>query len=250
MSNAKCREQRRQIQLGSTGQRATKTDGSRSGTRYACNENDPEPMKPGPYRVRKGVRASPCASIRPRLIRSPPASDPSFLLVAMGARVYDPYTGTFTQPDPIPGADANSYGYADGDPVNETDLTGREIDPDLGGSGDGDYADPETGGGGVSAADETTDRTDATLRDLRGGLNPPNLEVDTRADLEAVFEKLSEGGTPFQSGYAGSQVQLDDGTIVGLRDVSRSGDSTVDVDGRPGGAAKGRPNVNIHITRR
>jgi RHS repeat-associated protein len=170
--------------------------------------------------------------------------------VAMGARVYDPYTGTFTQPDPIPGADANSYGYADGDPVNETDLTGREIDPDLGGSGDGDYADPETGGGGVSAADETTDRTDATLRDLRGGLNPPNLEVDTRADLEAVFEKLSEGGTPFQSGYAGSQVQLDDGTIVGLRDVSRSGDSTVDVDGRPGGAAKGRPNVNIHITRR
>ena len=42
----------------------------------------------------------------------------------MGARVYDPYTGTFTQPDPIQGADANSYGYADGDPVNDTDLDG------------------------------------------------------------------------------------------------------------------------------
>jgi RHS repeat-associated protein len=46
-------------------------------------------------------------------------------IVAMGARVYDPYTGTFLQPDPIPGADANNYGYTDGDPVNETDLTGE-----------------------------------------------------------------------------------------------------------------------------
>jgi len=43
----------------------------------------------------------------------------------MGARVYDPYTGTFTQPDPIQGADASNYGYANGDPVNETDLTGQ-----------------------------------------------------------------------------------------------------------------------------
>lgn len=45
----------------------------------------------------------------------------------MGARVYDPDTGTFLQTDPIPGADANAYGYTDGDPVNETDLTGREV---------------------------------------------------------------------------------------------------------------------------
>jgi hypothetical protein len=44
----------------------------------------------------------------------------------MGARVYDPYTGTFTQPDPIPGADASHYGYANGDPVNEIDLTGEQ----------------------------------------------------------------------------------------------------------------------------
>jgi uncharacterized protein RhaS with RHS repeats len=42
----------------------------------------------------------------------------------MGARVYNPYTGTFTQPDPIQGGGLNAYGYANGDPVNETDLTG------------------------------------------------------------------------------------------------------------------------------
>jgi RHS repeat-associated protein len=45
-------------------------------------------------------------------------------IVAMGARVYDPYTGTFLQTDPIPGADPNAYGYTAGDPVNETDLSG------------------------------------------------------------------------------------------------------------------------------
>jgi uncharacterized protein RhaS with RHS repeats len=45
----------------------------------------------------------------------------------MGARVYDPYTGTFTQPDPIQGGGANAYGYTDGDPVNETDLTGASV---------------------------------------------------------------------------------------------------------------------------
>jgi hypothetical protein len=47
----------------------------------------------------------------------------------MGARVYDPYTGTFTQPDPIQGGGANAYGYTDGDPVNETDLDGEAVNP-------------------------------------------------------------------------------------------------------------------------
>ena len=42
----------------------------------------------------------------------------------MGARVYDPYTGTFTQPDPIFHGSANAYGYTDGDPVSEVDLAG------------------------------------------------------------------------------------------------------------------------------
>jgi uncharacterized protein RhaS with RHS repeats len=42
----------------------------------------------------------------------------------MGARVYDPDTGTFLQTDPIQGGGANAYGYTDGDPVNETDLSG------------------------------------------------------------------------------------------------------------------------------
>jgi RHS repeat-associated protein len=50
-------------------------------------------------------------------------------IVAMGARVYNPYTGTFTQPDPIQGGGATAYGYTDGDPVNETDLSGEAVNP-------------------------------------------------------------------------------------------------------------------------
>jgi uncharacterized protein RhaS with RHS repeats len=45
----------------------------------------------------------------------------------MGARVYDPYTGTFLQADPIQGGGATPYGYTDGDPVNETDISGNSV---------------------------------------------------------------------------------------------------------------------------
>ena len=46
----------------------------------------------------------------------------------MGARTYVPEIGAFLQPDPVPGGSANSYGYADGDPVNNTDLSGDWVD--------------------------------------------------------------------------------------------------------------------------
>jgi len=47
-------------------------------------------------------------------------------IVGMGDRVYDPYTGTFLQTDPEPGADLTAYGYANGDPVNDDDLDGNK----------------------------------------------------------------------------------------------------------------------------
>ncbi len=50
--------------------------------------------------------------------------------------MYDPYTGTFTQPDPIQEGGANAYGYADGDPVNKTDLSGDEPCGEAGEVGD------------------------------------------------------------------------------------------------------------------
>ena len=44
-------------------------------------------------------------------------------LILMGARVYNPVTGQFTSPDPIPGGNENTYTYPN-DPINANDFTG------------------------------------------------------------------------------------------------------------------------------
>ncbi|MGA9315201.1 MAG: RHS repeat-associated core domain-containing protein [Solirubrobacteraceae bacterium] len=45
----------------------------------------------------------------------------------IGVRSCVPQLGRFLQKDPVPGGSANPYGYTDGDPVNETDLTGEYV---------------------------------------------------------------------------------------------------------------------------
>ncbi|WP_370093096.1 RHS repeat-associated core domain-containing protein [Streptacidiphilus sp. MAP12-20] len=45
--------------------------------------------------------------------------------VLMGARVYNPYTGRFSQVDPVTGGSANSYDYTNQNPINQYDLTGQ-----------------------------------------------------------------------------------------------------------------------------
>ena len=45
-------------------------------------------------------------------------------VIVMGARAYVPAIGAFLQADPIPGAGASAYGYANGDPINQSDLGG------------------------------------------------------------------------------------------------------------------------------
>ena len=44
-------------------------------------------------------------------------------LILMGARVYNPVTGQFTSPDPIPGGNETAYTYPN-DPINLNDYTG------------------------------------------------------------------------------------------------------------------------------
>jgi RHS repeat-associated protein len=44
---------------------------------------------------------------------------------AMGVRTYVPQLGRFMQPDPVPGGTSNPYAYTSGDPLGETDLTGK-----------------------------------------------------------------------------------------------------------------------------
>src|SRR5262249_52154914 len=53
-------------------------------------------------------------------------------LIYLHARYYDPVLGRFLGPDPVVqaggGAAANPYAYADNDPVNNSDTSGRSID--------------------------------------------------------------------------------------------------------------------------
>ena len=49
-------------------------------------------------------------------------------VIAMGARSYVPQLGRFLQTDPVAGGSANAYAYTNGNPVNETDLTGQYVE--------------------------------------------------------------------------------------------------------------------------
>ncbi|MFD9892407.1 PA14 domain-containing protein [Amycolatopsis sp. NPDC059027] len=46
----------------------------------------------------------------------------------MGARTYLPALGRFLQTDPVSGGSANNYDYANADPVNSSDLTGKCVE--------------------------------------------------------------------------------------------------------------------------
>ena len=52
-------------------------------------------------------------------------------VIAMGARSYIPQLGRFLQTDPVAGGSANAYAYTNGNPVNETDLTGEYVENDY-----------------------------------------------------------------------------------------------------------------------
>ncbi|QVI24140.1 hypothetical protein KHQ06_15995 [Nocardia tengchongensis] len=47
----------------------------------------------------------------------------------MGARTYLPVLGRFLQTDPVEGGSSNAYEYAKADPINNLDLTGKNVEP-------------------------------------------------------------------------------------------------------------------------
>jgi hypothetical protein len=154
----------------------------------------------------------------------------------MGARVYNPYTGTFTQPDPIQGGGANAYGYTDGDPVNETDLTG---DAACG------WAEPW--GCAIDAGEDIVDDAGGAALDLGskvfGGVAgailgplifPSNVgaaSCEMNNDCGAVFAKGSPSQRLPKTGTPNSTGVLDRGNGSGqIRDYGANGEAQTDFD--------------------
>jgi hypothetical protein len=68
------------------------------------------------------------------------------------------------------------------------------------------------------------------LDGLPGGKQPHVRTVGTEDELQSLYGKWSEGGTDVTPrGYNGKLVRLPDGTIVGLRNASKSGGATIDI---------------------
>jgi hypothetical protein len=81
------------------------------------------------------------------------------------------------------------------------------------------------GGGGKSGAEIKSE-----LDDLAQGRQEHVRAVRTDEDLQTLYDQWSRGGTSIDnSTYNGSMVELPDGTTVGLREASKSGDRTIDV---------------------
>jgi RHS repeat-associated protein len=69
-------------------------------------------------------------------------------VIQMGVRSYVPSLGRFISTDPVAGGSANSYDYANADPVNQFDLSGRKAKAKMGISYRRPVApQPSTGGG-------------------------------------------------------------------------------------------------------
>jgi len=63
------------------------------------------------------------------------AGDTPSGVTLMGVRLNNPATGRFLTVDPVYGGSANDYDYCNGDPINCTDLDGRQMCKDCGGPG-------------------------------------------------------------------------------------------------------------------
>jgi uncharacterized protein RhaS with RHS repeats len=106
----------------------------------------------------------------------------------MGARVYDPYTGTFLQPDPLRQG-PTPYGYTDGDPVNKVDLSG-----DFWMSARAAVL----AGKALQKLDESADIIEQSLT-LKLGANNPVTQLWSTWNRSGVFKALGHYGEALET---------------------------------------------------
>ena len=98
------------------------------------------------------------------------------------------------------------------------------------------------GGGSAQAARNAAVDRFPELESLPRGQSQKVFTVRSGEELQALYDKLADGGTPLSvSDYKGRWVQLPDGWWVGLRERSESGGPTIDIR-----SPEGRT-VKVHI---
>jgi hypothetical protein len=103
-------------------------------------------------------------------------------------------------------------------------------------------------GGGVAAGAENgvavadAGSVEGAVTSLSRGRSPGVYMVPSTHELDALFDELSHGGSPVTSSYPGQIVKLQDGTTVGIRNLSKSGGPAIDVKLPNGNLLK------VHVT--
>ena len=105
----------------------------------------------------------------------------------MGARSYVPQLGRFLQPDPQPGGSANAYAYTRGDPLNESDLSGKwslnETSGGLAAVGSGEGVHLENGVGIVAGAIMPA---------------PTNVQAEEAFWADPPWDQITAGGEEYE----------------------------------------------------
>ena len=86
------------------------------------------------------------------------------------------------------------------------------------------------GAAGLAGEEGSTAIEDA-LAGLEPGNSPGVYTVDSPEELQQIYDELSAGGKPTGSSYPGQEVELPNGTRVGIRETSKTGGPTVDING-------------------
>ncbi len=95
------------------------------------------------------------------------------------------------------------------------------------------------GAAGLAGEEGSTAIEDA-LAGLEPGSSPGVYTVDSPEELQQIYDELSAGGKPTGSSYPGEEVELSNGARVGIREASKSGGPTIDIN-------QGGTQYKIHV---